>query len=166
MDLSKVLGEFYDEEEEGRDELASALADAVAERGPGSDASGTEPELERMASPPASERPAAPVDADPEPEVSAGADDEPSAGARPAGATWPASGVLADDVLADDVLADGYAAGPALSAPDDPSPLVAELAEAEPAWGEPPPLWHRGDDDVLPHRRRGRRLRLGRGGGR
>ncbi len=148
MDLSKVLGEFYDEEEErGKDGLAAALADALAEQSPEAGSFGPDPEVDEVVSPPPSSPPAALVDTSFEPEPFA------DAGSMGAG-TWRPPPEPADPVVAE----------PELSPPDDLSPPVAELPDAQPSLVEPPPSWHRGDDDVLPHRRSGRRLQLGRRG--
>ena len=129
MDLSRVLGEFYDEHEDdvapdpvaaGRDDLAAALSEAVAE-----------PDVEP----------------DPEPD-----DPEPDDDA------WP----LAPNTLAGEREPDDDAWPPA------PDTLVAASAlglgeePAEAVFDEPAPSWHRGDDDVLPPRRKGLRADGGR----
>jgi hypothetical protein len=128
MDLSKVLGEFYDEHEEDdgrpptatvptRADLAAALSEAVAEPD-----AGPEPDV----------RPDA---------VEAGEDRWAEADDRP----WTPAPALLE-------------AGPAVEMVEERAgaALGDEPLDREPT--EPAPSWHRGDDDVLPQVRKAHRF--------
>jgi len=129
MDLSRVLGEFYDEQDDlapgpvaaERGDLAAALSEAVAEPDVAPD----------------------PVAGDREPD-----DPEPDDGAWP-----PAPDALAGEREPDD---DSWPPAPETLVAASALGLAEEPAEA--VFDEPAPSWHRGDDDVLPPRRKGLRV--------